>query len=236
MSLLGKLNESPNIYEFDLDGFFPNVNLLYMKKRMEEMEIPTSISNRLYKINQSIVLLQEEDKVDENLVRKVVYNTDGTLNPNLPTYLVEKLTDPATSEETLNDLLVNQGYTEKIEIGVPQGASTSCGLATLNLKELFEKNDGLVMYADDGICFPNNSEEIPDCNAKLAGVTQSLEKSSWVKVDGEFKKSLKFLGLEFIPKGITPLDNGKKMNHDRLRSFTRSGSRLEFSSELQFLG
>lgn len=91
-------------------------------------------------------------------------------------------------------------------MGVPQGASTSCGLATLNLKELFQKYlEDLSMYADDG-CLCSESSDTPSFTIEKAGVYQEHDKSGWVKKDGIWLKSLKFLGLEFIPGNITPLD------------------------------
>jgi len=49
-----------------------------------------------------------------------------------------------------------------------------------------------------------------------------------------WEKSLKFLGLEYIPSGVTPKEGGQPKCHPRLRAFTREGSRLEFDEMNQF--
>jgi len=48
------------------------------------------------------------------------------------------------------------------EVGVPQGAPTSCSIATLTLRPLEKEQEGrLVIYADDIVYFPKNSKENP---------------------------------------------------------------------------
>lgn len=45
--------------------------------------------------------------------------------------------------------------------GVPQGAPTSCSLATLALRRLEAKLKKILFYADDVIYFPNSLEDDP---------------------------------------------------------------------------
>jgi hypothetical protein len=68
-----------------------------------------------------------------------------------------------------------------------------------------------------------------------ARVLEAKEKSSWIKRDGVYMKSMKFLGLENIPKGVKALEEDSISTKERLRSFTRSGGRMEFTEEMQYL-
>lgn len=224
-----KLNKENNAYEFDLEQFFPNVSLEYLKNRMMEIGIPAEISEYLTTLNRSLVKLKKEDLLLEPH-RMVLFDSDGSINENLPRNVKLIL----RASESLDSLL-EKGYVQKADVGVPQGAATSCALSTLNLKELFIRHPNLSMYADDGIDFPANSLNTPGLTVKEAGVLQAPKKSYWVKVEGKWKKSVKFVGLEYIPAGITPIDGGPTSNIPRLRGSTRKGSKLELTKDLQFL-
>nr|CAB40817.1 unnamed protein product [Neurospora intermedia] len=221
--------DSQNIYEFDLKNFFPSVDLAYLKDKLMESGIPQDISEYLTVLNRSLVVLTSEDKIPEPH-RDVIFNSDGTPNPNLPKDVQGRiLKDPDFVE-----ILRRRGFTDIATNGVPQGASTSCGLATYNVKELFKRYDELIMYADDGILC-RQDPSTPDFSIEEAGVVQEPAKSGWIKQNGEFKKSVKFLGLEFIPANIPPLGEGEVKDYPRLRGATRNGSKMELSTELQFL-
>jgi hypothetical protein len=62
--------------------------------------------------------------------------------------------------------------------GVPQGAPTSCSIATLALREIEEKFD-VIIYADDIIYFPKSSDcdPVADLSDKDKGLIVSEEKS-----------------------------------------------------------
>jgi hypothetical protein len=142
---------------------------------MIESGIPNEISKYLMDLNKSIVKLGKEDLLDESDNRKVIYNNDGSLNPNFDKDEMKKINQNPDKEI---DKLIKEGYIETRLRGVPQGAPTSCGLSTLNLKELFKNyKDNLIMYADDGIVFPQTCDEDPKISVKEAGIEQSLEKS-----------------------------------------------------------
>lgn len=98
------------------------------------------------------------------------------------------------------------------------------------------------MYADDGIIFPESSADELKLTDKEAGIEQALHKSSWLKREGVWEKSIKFLGLEWIPSGVSDKEGGEPKDYPRLRGFTRGlkdpsgrGSRLELGVRQQML-
>ena len=123
---------------------------------------------------------------------------------------------------------------------VPQGGSLSPPLSTLGLEEsifklaiqkiyeLKEITVRVLMYADDGIFYWNKSMNLDtifdEINLTLApfGIALSLEKSGFVKKDGNWVRPLKFLGLTY---------DGTQ-NPAQLSSSTRSGASLPVSLEL----
>lgn len=210
-------------------NFFPNVDLAYLKEKLMESGIPQDISEYLTVLNQSLVVLNNEDLIPEPH-REIIFNSDGSPNPNLP----KDIRDRIQEDPKFVEILKKRGFKEIVTNGVPQGASTSCGLATYNLKELFKKYKELIMYADDGILC-REDPSTPDFSIKKAGVYQEPAKSGWLKRDGVFEKSVKFLGLEFIPANISPLDGSEVKDYPRLRGATRDGSKMELTPKLQFL-
>lgn len=210
-------------------NFFPNVDLAYLKDKLIESGIPQDVSEYLTVLNRSLVVLKSEDLIPEPH-REIIFNSDGTPNPNLP----EDVRSRILKDPTFVEILRKRGFNEIVTKGVPQGASTSCGLATYNLKELFKRYDELIMYADDGILC-RQDPSTPDFSIEKAGVYQEPAKSGWLKRDGVFLKSVKFLGLEFIPANIPPLDGSEVKEYPRLRGATRNGSKMELSTELQYL-
>lgn len=235
LDLLERLGTSPNVYEYDLSSFFDSVDLKYLEEKMGEIGITESTRKYLSQLNQSVVKLATEDKQIEQ-DRKVLFNSDGTPNPNLSESEQKSLLEYTKGEVTfpLKEYLA-KGFTLVKKVGVPQGASTSCGLSTLNLLDLLRKfHRKVVQYADDGIVFPENSESAPDVNVEDAGVSMNASKSRWVKKGGKWIESLKFLGLRYIPSDVPdPLDGSIK-NHTRLRAETRNGSTLELGMPEQF--
>lgn len=235
--LLKKLGRK-NIYEFDLNSFFPSVCLKANERILREVYgIPSFVTTHIDKLNRSITRLTLKDKIDESADRKVLLTSEGKPNPNLPPEIQKQILSllnglTATGKEWLissvafRDVLP-EGWSVYKEIGVPQGAATSCGLATLNLHDLWQRlGDTLLMYADDGLVFPPNSEN-PDLTDKASGISQNVSKSGWVKKDGEWLKPLKFLGLEYIPPSVE--------SSAKLRAKTRNGSTKEFGLDSQLL-
>ena len=154
-----------------------------------EIGVPLGIAEYLTKLNQSIVKLKSSDErddlVDETNDRMVLLNPDGTLNPNLPDevkMLFVNMDLAELKEDTLEETssigqLIGKGYSLVKRIGIAQGGAISCGISTLNLKELYARYPHLEMYADDGLYFPKKAGETPNLEVPLAGVSQALEKS-----------------------------------------------------------
>lgn len=175
--MLPNLDSNPNVYEFDIQQFFPSVDLDYNMNRLKEIGVSDDISKYLRDLNKSIVKLTKEDLMDETLHRMALYNTDGSLNQNLDEAILKDLSHEDVLDEYSPKIqkYLKEGYTLKIEIGVPQGASTSCGMATLNLRDQYQRCP-TIMYADDGLKFPLTNE-IPLIDQPEAGVKIESSKS-----------------------------------------------------------
>lgn len=110
--------------------------------------------------------------------------------------------------------------------GVPQGLGTSPFLSTFltdtYLYELGTDRKALIMYMDDGILFARNKAEMEKIITRLKellgalGLEMEPAKSRYVKLDGEWLDSVKFLGLRFLPKENT------------IMSDTRGGTKIKF--------
>jgi hypothetical protein len=93
-----------------------------------------------------------------------------------------------------------QGITK--DKGVPQGAPTSCSLATLSLRYL-EKLYKILFYADDVIYFPKdpNADHVRALSDFNRGLIVHEGKSKLVKRNHEWlTDSIKFLGFRYYPE------------------------------------
>lgn len=143
----------------------------YLKDKLLESGIPQDISEYLTVLNRSLVKLRSKDEIPEPH-RNVIFNSDGSPNPNLPKDIQKKL----LADSNFKEILKERGFEEIVTKGVPQGASTSCGLATYNVKGLFKRYEDLIMYADDGILCRLDAST-PDFSIEEAGVHQEPVKS-----------------------------------------------------------
>jgi hypothetical protein len=110
--------------------------------------------------------------------------------------------------------------------GVPQGLGTSPFLSTFltdtHLYELGTEQKALIMYMDDGILFARNKAEMEKIIARLKELLSTMgleiapEKSRYVKVEGKWLDSVRFLGLRFLP------------DENTIMSDTRSGTKVKF--------
>jgi hypothetical protein len=69
--------------------------------------------------------------------------------------------------------------------GVPQGAPTSCSVATLALRDIESRLD-VIIYADDIIYFPEDGycDPIKDLSDEERGLIINEDKSRWIKRNG----------------------------------------------------
>lgn len=109
--------------------------------------------------------------------------------------------------------------------GVPQGLNTSPFISTIMTDKAFADLgllNAIIMYMDDGLLFAETREQLERNisllkeGLKSLGLSMAPEKSGIVKEDGEWMKSLKFLGLRYLPE------------EDTLMSDTRSGTKVIF--------
>lgn len=102
--------------------------------------------------------------------------------------------------------------------GVPQGYGLSPQLACLGLKPLYDYYGAdLIMYIDDGIIMTDDPFKIDELNNLLSkcSLTTKKEKTRWIKYNGEWEASIKFLGIEYLPETET------------LKGNTKNGSEVE---------
>lgn len=87
------------------------------------------------------------------------------------------------------------------DFGVPQGAPTSCSVATLCLRAIEERMKS-VLYADDGVYSPETSldSEVGKVEDPERGVMLNPKKWKWLKKDGKWVvEKFKFLGITYYP-------------------------------------
>lgn len=175
----------PYVYEIDYKQFFDRVNLLALRSQMVRLGFPESFADFMYQINKfpidiELMKLNELptmskllDYANRNpnfkfrkmsrLVKTIIEIYRGTYN-GPPIDLKEVLSnreglERVTMADVANTMFGMSAYSiygiTRSNHGVPQGAPTSCSLATLVLRIIEEriKIAGLKMvaYADDVI-------------------------------------------------------------------------------------
>jgi len=133
--------------------------------------------------------------------------------------------------------------------GVPQGAPTSCGLATLALRPMMEEVD-CVLYADDGLYFPKEMVRVlRPLNRPDMGVEVNRKKTKIIKEDGVWLvESFVFLGVRYyppvkkeyinfpyFPKIVSRWLNLEYVTTERFEASTRKGAKLSFGLRESFL-
>jgi len=128
----------------------------------------------------------------------------------------------------------SRGVYAKTIKGVPQGGNTSAILGILVLEKLKVYSiPGVkyIGYADDGLLGMDDPKLLDlfklRLNSSMSGVKLKPEKCSWVKFDGEWKSTLKFVGCELVEGKIlrarTHSGKTKEMlwptTRDRIRDF-----------------
>jgi len=245
-AIVKRLNQ-PNIYEADYKGFFNNVTHIGIYRQLEKMGFPSMEALFIWNINNSVVKLTNNDEIDEP-------HRAFTVNPNNPSEIWCGTTTYQlwTSFETgFIDLYEMGCFDDDVPMkGVPQGAPTSCSIATLALRGIEEKLD-VIIYADDIIYFPSSSDVDPvkDLSDPDRGLIINEDKSRWIKKDGVWLvDSFKFLGIRYyVPKGLILNMNewaglllqglGLSYIHTPARfvAETRKGANLEFTNKESLL-
>jgi len=197
------------IYEFDLKGFFNNVLHDSITAAMHALEYPDKIVQWVTETLGSKPKAKKYPKITQERpefvkmaqLRATFGNKDWqtgwgeTGYHNQASYLSNETV--AIERDLHFDLLDDHK-------GVPQGLGTSPFLSVTTLcNALGTENPNLIMYMDDGVIFGDTKGEITraiisfEKACKRIGVSINLEKSRYVKEDGEWSKDLKIVGMEY---------------------------------------
>jgi len=115
--------------------------------------------------------------------------------------------------------------------GVPQGLNTSPFISTVMTDSAFYDLglwNAIIMYMDDGLLFAETRKELERNilllkeGLKSLGLEIEPSKTGLVKEDGKWLRSLKFLGLRYLPE------------EDTLMSDTRSGTQVKFPAHAEW--
>jgi len=222
------------IYEFDLTKFFDSISQEAMYNGLSYHRIPNTIYNWVVKSTRHVIATESSQwkfswrKALTHFVKwlKNVYTNIRRPAPKMmgmeaylklhghridPSKIVIKTGVP--TEKTGNATFR----------GVPQGCNMSPTVAVITLETAIltiPYNASLVMYADDGLIYGDDKYEveqfIADFKEIASGIGTSVhpKKSRWVKRDGKFMGSFKFLGLRYDPS-----------NPSQVSGDTRNGSK-----------
>lgn len=199
-ALAKKLNQ-PNIYEADYKGFFNNVKHISIYKTMLSMGFPAEEAMFVWNLNLSLVKLTDEDLIHEPH-RQFVYDP---LNPGEVYWGNTQYTLWTSFETSIVDLYEMGCFDDDVPMeGVPQGAPTSCSVATLALRDIESRLD-VIIYADDIIYFPEDGycDPIKDLSDEERGLIINEDKSRWIKRNGIWEvDSFRFLGIRYFPYSL----------------------------------
>jgi len=203
-ALLKNLENSPNIYEFDLEGFFPNLSKQYIMEKLRETKMPEIWIEYIIEIQRTLPVNNEHQPFtsDEEEAMQYIYwlsypnknwkSVWEKQKSNLGSILAWK----REHEKVLPDLKDRQYL-----MGIQQGNSMSPLIAILCLEGTLMKESPdyqITQYADDGVLshIKKPIEEILTFPWE-SGIRQNKEKSQWIKQDDKWLDSIKFLGLRW---------------------------------------
>jgi len=240
--IIENVKEKKYIYEFDLKGFFDNIDQSSIRDSLVFAGLPQHMIYQLMDmITQSpkayhsapepsgdtsptrITELVKSQMKQANMLKAFLNNDFSDITSSLMPNPHEKISinisnNPAGQTYDVENGLGISGS------GVPQGASFSPMLACLGTHVWISpwiQEKHLIMYMDDGLLYGESEEIVTKAlnelkeNLSLMGVKLAENKSGWVRKGNEFKK-LKFLGLEY------------DFSTDTIKGATRNGSDTEF--------
>jgi len=262
-SIIPQLDE-PNILEFDIKGFFNNINhstigefvrhskLNSFKEWIKETLESQPTKNNTPPLSEEREEFKQRTAIKNALMRNEEFSTLIGDHWESPEEMAAWMQDIMAFGEQhgleLDHRLLNEPITrEEVDIernlafdldkpgkGVPQGLGTSPYLAVMALAEVLRPVRGLTMYMDDGILTAKTYDQLMsrklmlERQLELAGLTLAENKTYINKINGEWQRPLKFLGLVYQPE------------MDWIRSETRNGKveqfpRATFAKELDSL-
>lgn len=168
--MLPKLNK-PNIFEADFKGFFDNVTHFGIARELKDsLHFPSEGISFLNAINKSLVKLPQIIRIHEphaqfaEIKRRFEWDSYVSLYGKAAKFTTESY---------------------GLFHGVPQGAPTSCSLATLALRPMIKEID-CVLYADDGLYFPVEFKKAAKpLNRPDMGTSINRKKTAILKEEGK---------------------------------------------------
>lgn len=156
--------KSPDIFEFDLKGYFDSINLAYISQKLRNKLIPEDIIELVYYINSTGVI---------------------TKSPYLLNEFEHKIKDLVHKGSSYEDIVKAQDrHLSTIYSGlrgVPQGSPLSPMLASLAMEGSILDRPGLksLVYADDGLYYGKIDQPIitPNTGMVKGNIKFNLDKS-----------------------------------------------------------
>lgn len=201
---LSEMLTSRHIYEFDLRKFFDSINLCYLSRILTITGIPNNIVSHIIKWNQTlptrsprhgITWLTPLDEASDYKYSKIGIPLFGFTD-------YEYWINRKRNEEKDNPQIRHYEYYR----GVSQGMPTSPLLSTLILAPQLLREEGIVLYADDGVIISNSDPVKTPFFPDETGIRLNYDKSKTVKKDGVWLSPLKFLGLTYTYDPTSPTD------------------------------
>lgn len=249
--ILSKVINSRDIAEFDLQGFFPSVSIPGLRETLFEFgfDSPFIVQWTLLEMQMSPAKFLGPKRLDESKEElKQARLDDFKARP----YLKPKVS-PLTPQGWVRlKGFMNNFPASSLPQGSNLSPILSI-LVLIKIVARLMLSDKILFYADDGLLFGDlNKEEIdpiitgstplgmqsiplfsapgsvmmlnrPSVVPMIEPITAEPEKSGWVKLNHQWLKPLKFLGLTFVHASIS------KSGTDELHASTRRGSDLLFT-------
>lgn len=203
--VLSKVIKSRYVYEFDLKGFFNNVNVAGV---LRYLELAHGLS---FDISRQIRLMSMLPDLRYAGVRAGVEHPQ----PESDKSTFEFVDDPLDMYGNLKPTPSVPPKPQYVSVGFPQGGNVSPFLSVMQLAMHGDPPfASLLMYADDGLFYSDRSfteEDVISWFGSLE-IPVALEKSGWVRSNYNWLRPLKFLGMVF--------------DGESFRAATRKGAKL----------